>query len=169
MKHVNLTMTTTQIRRANMTKRTLSAVWGAGLACLLLSAGSMSAGAMSTDRQTHTLTVDIDNIQVQTGALMVALYANAEDYAAGHNPSASMIKPVTKTEHRLVFSDLADGQYAVKVFHDENGNHSLDTNMLGVPSEGYGFSNNAGSFGPASFKDASFSLQADAQITVHIR
>jgi len=97
------------------------------------------------------------------------IYANAEDYAAGHNPSASMIKPVTKTEHRLVFSDLADGQYAVKVFHDENGNHSLDTNMLGVPSEGYGFSNNAGSFGPASFKDASFSLQADAQITIHIR
>ncbi|MDT3319503.1 DUF2141 domain-containing protein [Shewanella sp. SP1S2-4] len=164
MKHVNLTMTTTQIRRANMTKRTLSAIWGAGLACLLLSAGSMSKGS-----QTHTLTVDIDNIQVQTGALMVELYANAEDYAAGHNPSASMIKPVTKTEHRLVFSDLADGQYAVKVFHDENGNHSLDTNMLGVPSEGYGFSNNAGSFGPASFKDASFSLQADAQITIHIR
>ena len=100
---------------------------------------------------------------------MVELYANAEDYAAGHNPCASMIKPVTKTEHRLVFSDLADGQYAVKVFHDENNNHSLDTNMLGVPSEGYGFSNNAGSFGPASFKDASFSLQADAQITIHIR
>ena len=164
MKHVNLTMTTTQIRRANMTKRTLSAIWGAGLAGLLLSAGSISA-----EIQAHTLTVDIDNIQVQTGALMVELYANAEDYAAGHNPSASMIKPVTKTEHRLEFSDLADGQYAVKVFHDENGNRSLDTNMLGVPSEGYGFSNNAGSFGPASFKDASFSLQADAQITIHIR
>lgn len=164
MKHVNLTMTTTQIRRANMTKRTLSAIWGAGLACLLLSAGTMSA-----EIQAHTLTVDIDNIQVQTGALMVELYANAEDYAAGHNPCASMIKPVTKTEHRLVFSDLAEGQYAVKVFHDENNNHSLDTNMLGVPSEGYGFSNNAGSFGPASFKDASFSLQADAQITEHIR
>ena len=168
MKHMNSAMTTLA-RQANKTKRTLSAILGAGLACLLLSAGSISAGSMSTDRQTHTLTVDIDNIQVQTGALMVELYANAEDYAAGHNPSASMIKPVTKTEHRLVFSDLADGQYAVKVFHDENGNHSLDTNMLGVPSEGYGFSNNAGSFGPASFKDASFSLQADAQITIYIR
>lgn len=169
MKLVNSTMAKTLLFQTNMKKKTLSAVWGAGLACLLLSAGSMSADAMSTDRQTHTLTVDIDNIQVQTGTLMVALYANAEDYAAGKNPTASMIKPVTKTEHRLVFSDLADGQYAVKVLHDENGNHSLDTNMLGVPTEGYGFSNNAGSFGPASFKDASFSLQADAQITVHIR
>ncbi|WP_233095522.1 DUF2141 domain-containing protein [Shewanella putrefaciens] len=124
---------------------------------------------MSAGIQAHTLTVDIDNIQVQTGALMVQLYANAEDYTSGKNPSASMIKPVTKTEHRLVFSDLADGQYALKVFHDENSNHSLDTNILGVPSEGYGFSNNAGSFGPASFKDASFSLQGDTQITIHIR
>lgn len=165
MKHMNSTMATTQFFQTNRTKRTLSAVWGAGLTCcLLLSAGSMSAGI-----QAHTLTVDIDNIQVQTGALMVQLYANAEDYASGKNPSASMIKPVTKAEHRLVFSDLADGQYAVKVFHDENSNHSLDTYILGVPSEGYGFSNNAGSFGPASFKDASFSLQADTQITIHIR
>lgn len=164
MKHMNSTMATTQCFQTHCTKRTLSAVWVAGLACLLLSTGSMSAGI-----QAHTLTVDIDNIQVQTGALMVQLYANAEDYTSGKNPSASMIKPVTKTEHRLVFSDLADGQYALKVFHDENSNYSLDTNILGVPSEGYGFSNNAGSFGPASFKDASFSLQGDTQITIHIR
>lgn len=164
MKHMNSTMATTQCFQTHSTKTTLSAVWVAGLACLLLSTGSMSAGI-----QAHTLTVDIDNIQVQTGALMVQLYANAEDYTSGKNPSASMIKPVTKTEHRLVFSDLADGQYALKVFHDENSNHSLDTNILGVPSEGYGFSNNAGSFGPASFKDASFSLQGDTQITIHIR
>lgn len=164
MKHMNSTMATTQYFQTHSTKTTLSAIWGAGLACLLLSTGSMSA-----DIQAHTLTVDIDNIQVQTGALMVQLYANAEDYTSGKNPSASMIKPVTKTEHRLVFSDLADGQYALKVFHDENSNHSLDTNILGVPSEGYGFSNNAGSFGPASFKDASFSLQGDTQITIHIR
>ena len=164
MKHMNLIMTPTQVRQANKTKRTLSAIRGAGLACLLLSAASISTGI-----QAHTLTVDIDNIQVQTGALMVELYANAEDYAAGHNPSASMIKPVTKTEHRLVFSDLADGQYAVKVFHDENNNHSLDTNMLGVPSEGYGFSNTAGQFGPASFKDAAFAVAADTSLTIHIR
>lgn len=164
MKHMNSTMATTQCFQTHCTKRTLLAVWVAGLACLLLSTGSMSAGI-----QAHTLTVDIDNIQVQTGALMVQLYANAEDYTSGKNPSASMIKPVTKTEHRLVFSDLADGQYALKVFHDENNNHSLDTNILGVPSEGYGFSNNAGSFGPASFKDASFSLQGDTQMTIHIR
>ena len=103
MKHMNSAMTT-QVRQVNKTIRTLSAIWGAGLACLLLSAASISTGI-----QAHTLTVDIDNIQVQTGALMVELYANAEDYAAGHNPCASMIKPVTKTEHRLVFSDLADG------------------------------------------------------------
>lgn len=164
MKHMNSTMATTQCFQTHSTKRTLSAVWGAGLACLLLSTGSMSAGI-----QAHTLTVDIDNIQVQTGALMVELYANAEDYTSGKNPSAAMITPVTKAEHRLVFSDLADGQYALKVFHDENSNHSLDTNILGVPSEGYGFSNNASRFGPASFKDASFSLQADTQITIHIR
>ena len=45
--------------------------------------------------------------------------------------------------------DLAPGRYALSAFHNENDNGELDTNLLGVPSEGYGFGNDASAaFGP---------------------
>jgi uncharacterized protein (DUF2141 family) len=34
------------------------------------------------------------------------------------------------------------GKYGVAVIHDENSNHKLDRNFLGIPKEGFGFANN---------------------------
>jgi uncharacterized protein (DUF2141 family) len=61
--------------------------------------------------------------------------------------------------------------YASAVLHDENQNSKMDFNFLGMPLEGYGFSNDAGAlFGPPSFAAASFRLLPRAsQITVKIR
>ena len=52
------------------------------------------------------------------------------------------------------------GTYAVSTFHDENSNGKLDTNLLGIPTEGVGASNNAkGHFGPPKFDDAKFRFE----------
>jgi uncharacterized protein (DUF2141 family) len=40
------------------------------------------------------------------------------------------------------FSNLEPGNYSVAAVHDENSNGKLDKNFVGVPSEGYGVSNN---------------------------
>jgi uncharacterized protein (DUF2141 family) len=37
---------------------------------------------------------------------------------------------------------IPPGKYGVAVIHDENGNHKLDRNFLGIPKEGFGFANN---------------------------
>jgi uncharacterized protein (DUF2141 family) len=55
----------------------------------------------------------------------------------------------------VVFTNLKPGTYAVIAFHDANDNGKLDENWLGVPTEGYGFSNNAEGFMSApSFQNA---------------
>lgn len=57
--------------------------------------------------------------------------------------------------------DLPYGNYAIAVYHDKNTNGELDTNLLGIPKEAYGFSNNArGRFGPASWSDAHFTINS---------
>jgi uncharacterized protein (DUF2141 family) len=67
-----------------------------------------------------------------------------------------MIK-VRDTKARCDFEDIPPGTYALAVIHDENMNGKLDTNMLGIPTEGYGFSNNAKALlGTPSFSAASF-------------
>lgn len=66
---------------------------------------------------------------------------------------------------------LPYGEYAVKVFHDENGNGELDTRIFGIPVERYGFSNDArGAFGPPDYEDARFILDSpDKIVTINIR
>jgi uncharacterized protein (DUF2141 family) len=62
---------------------------------------------------------------------------------------------------RLELTDLAPGEYAVSVVHDENGNNTLDTNWVGMPKEGIGTSNNAkGRMGPPKYRDAKFTVTA---------
>jgi uncharacterized protein (DUF2141 family) len=68
----------------------------------------------------------------------------------------------------VVIDSLQYGEYAVKVFHDENRNGKIDTNFLGIPTEDYGFSNNAsGWFGPPSWKNAKFIFN-QPEMTINI-
>ena len=71
---------------------------------------------------------------------------------------------------KLQFKDLPPGTYAVQVMHDENENNKLDTNFLGIPTEGYGFSNNPNVMRKAHFDEARFDVGADAAtITIRLR
>ena len=65
---------------------------------------------------------------------------------------------------------MKPGKYAFKYFHDENSNKKLDTNLIGIPKEGYGFANNIyGSFGPPDFKDTIFEVKNDTTINCIVK
>lgn len=67
----------------------------------------------------------------------------------------------------IIVSDIKDGQYAIRYFHDENSNAELDTNWIGIPKEGYGFSNDAyGNFGPKDFEEWLFEVSGDTEISL---
>ena len=67
------------------------------------------------------------------------------------------------------FLDLPKGTYGIRYFHDENDNNEMDRNVMGMPKEGYGFSNDAiGLFGPPGFKDYSFQLEENISVIMHI-
>ena len=68
---------------------------------------------------------------------------------------------------RFVVSDLPAGRYAVNAFHDENNNGELDTNLVGIPSEGYGFANNPSTtFGPPDFEEAAVTVGEASGVVV---
>ena len=67
---------------------------------------------------------------------------------------------------RFVVQDLAPGRYALSAFHDENDNGELDTNLMGIPSEGYGFGNDASAaLGPPSFEAAAVDVDTASGVT----
>jgi uncharacterized protein (DUF2141 family) len=72
---------------------------------------------------------------------------------------------------RCDFGDIPPGTYAIAVIHDENSHGKLDTNRLGVPTEGYGFSGDAGALlGAPSFSAAGVAYDGrtlDLTTTLH--
>ena len=73
------------------------------------------------------------------------------------SPIVVMILKIRETQARCDFEDIPPGTYALAVVHDENMNGKLDTSWLGIPKEGYGFSNDVKAVrGAPSFSDATF-------------
>lgn len=65
---------------------------------------------------------------------------------------------------------LRPGAYAVSVIHDENGNRLLDKSVIGMPTEGIGFSNNPRLlFGPPKYAAVRFDATADTRTTVRMK
>ena len=63
-----------------------------------------------------------------------------------------------------MFQDIPAGAYAIKAYHDENGNGRLDT-LLGIPTEKYAFSNKLrGRFGVPPFEKAKFSVNSAPRV-----
>ena len=123
--------------------------FGAALALLLFSCASAEAS---------NLWVTIRGVASSQGTLMVGLYDSEENFRiaiadAGKvgllNDSSRLVgialRAIAGTQS-VVFTNLKPGTYAVIAFHDANDNGKLDENWLGVPTEGYGFSNNAEGF-----------------------
>ncbi|MDT4856944.1 hypothetical protein FQZ97_913500 [compost metagenome] len=100
--------------------------------------------------------------------LYLTLFDSAEALA-NNQALASQKVALLDGAAQLVFSGLPVGRYVIKSFADENGNAKLDTNILGRPTERYGFSNNArGRMGPPTFDAAAVQLDADSSITFRL-
>lgn len=114
-------------------------------------------GAVAAD-----LTVKIKDVQNANGTILMALHDGADGFPKSRKPVAVISLDAKIGEVLAVFPDLDAGAYAISLYHDENGNKELDTNFLGVPTEGYAFTNNAkGAFGPPSFENAAIKIEEE--------
>ena len=106
------------------------------------------------------LHVTINNVTSLKGRVVVAVFplAAASDFPKeGSHSMGAKVKPTSSAVVSAVFNNVAVGEYAIAIYHDENNNGKLDTNFLGVPKEPFGFSNNARALlGPPKFSAAAF-------------
>jgi len=125
---------------------------------ILLAACSIAQGQ-------NNLEVKIDKIKNDNGDILIGLYSNEQSFPR-HVADGKIIK-ASMDGVTVEFTDLKPGLYAISVLHDENSNKDMDQNGIGIPKEGYGFSNNAkASFGPPSFQKAKIELQLGQKDTI---
>lgn len=120
--------------------------------------------------QAGDLTVTVSGLGSSDGKVMVALYNDAASFPRG-KPFKGQMQAAVKGQVDLVFKEVPPGRYAVSAFHDLNANQRLDANLMGMPTEPYGFSRDAkGQMGPPKFDDAAFSVDGtDQHITVRVQ
>jgi len=115
------------------------------------------------------LTIAVSEIRAQQGQLMIAVLGSEAAFKGEAPPTLSVMLPPNAERVSFSTDALVPGEYAVRVMHDENGNQDMDNNLVGMPTEPWGFSNNAvGSFGPPGWSDVRFSLDESASIDISL-
>ena len=148
-----------------------------GVRCVALLAflvfANLIAIALAQSSSCPGIHVKVLNIRNSTGTVDCALFDSPQGFPVEvlHSATKAMVMKIRHTEARCDFEDIPPGTYALAVVHDENMNGKLDTNWLGIPREGYGFSNDvkallaAPSFSAASFQYDGETL--DLTISLH--
>lgn len=118
----------------------------AGIAALVPASAPAQAAAtegcqgISSDTYVN---LAIEGLRSSSGLIAVTLYPD--------NPRRFLVKkgsikvsrvPAHAPITRLCLFVPQPGTYAIAVYHDEDGSRKLNRNGIGLPREGYGFSNN---------------------------
>ncbi len=102
--------------------------------------------------------ITVSNLHNEKGHVLVSLYKDGTGYPDDATRAFRKIKlDISGKKAAVLFTGLPAGNYAVSILHDENDDQKMNKSNLGIPKEGYGFSNNVvGAFGPPSWSRASF-------------
>ncbi len=113
------------------------------------------AAPAHADAPAERIAFEFAGMRSSNGAVLCSVYQAEKAWLKSSYKQARAV--ITDKQATCVFDALPPGNYAVAVFHDENGNNKLDTNMFGAPKEGTGASNNArGKMSAPKWKDAKF-------------
>ena len=95
---------------------------------------------------------------------------NSKESMEKETPLQCVQVKVENRKAEVVFRNVPDGEYAIMLFHDRNNNGKMDTNFLGIPSEGYGASQNKLPFAAAPKFDANkFQVKGGVSIRLPIK
>jgi len=127
-------------------------------AILLLAAAPASTG--------NAIRVEIGGLRNANGVVRCLLFQGESGFPSDASRAAMRLAAnISAGAAVCEFTDPPAGTLAVAFIHDENGNGRLDKNFFGVPTEGYGFSNDArGSMGPPPFAKAAFEHRSGVQV-----
>ncbi len=136
----------------------------------ILSGLLVCAIAGAVEAEAADLVVTVRQVRSAQGIIAISVFDSANTFLGYHREVIARDVVANEGEMPIVFKDLPPGKYAVAAYHDENNSGDLDTNFLGIPTEGFGFSNGAKAFlGPPEFDAAAVPLETKTETKVELR
>ena len=116
-----------------------------------------------------SLTVNVSGLKNTKGQLIACLWATKASFpTCSKNGSAVKLKlAISGSSMSVTFPNVTPGTYSVTIEHDEDSNGKLKTNIIGMPKEGVGVSNNPG--GIPSWSKALIRVSGNVVISVKVR
>jgi uncharacterized protein (DUF2141 family) len=137
---------------------------------LLLATMVLRADAPATQPVTQ-LTIRVTDLRNHNGQLIFGIFTSADGFPTNSHKAVNWQIKTIDADSVVFTAMLPPGQYGASVLHDENKNGKLDTNILGIPVEGYGETNNPKpKTRAATFQESLFTLPAEgATLTISIQ
>lgn len=129
-----------------------------------------AAGADSAPKAAR-LTITVENLRNHKGQLIFGVFKSADGFPTDSRKALDwQVKPAG-TDSVVFTVDLPPGRYGASVLHDENKNGRMDKDLLGIPTEGYGVTNNPKpALRAATFEESRFTLPPEgANLTISIQ
>ena len=119
---------------------------------------------------TYDLEVQVEGIPNTKGTLFIGLFNSSASFPSFGKQYKGVVVTHEGKSHVYKFKNLPKDSYALAIYHDENKNGKLDKNLVGAPTEAYGFSNNAREmFSAPSFESAKIVLDRDKKCQIRIK
>ncbi len=137
---------------------------------LIVSALAFSGDARA-DATTATIVLEVTTFRNTKGLLGCQLYDTSNGFPDKWSTSPKLQQriPVTGSKTTCTFTEMPPGTYAAAVIHDENSNGKLDTNFLGIPTEGYGISqNHTHALRRPTWDESKFVVNANTTVTTRV-
>ena len=111
----------------------------------------------------NSLDIEVIGLRNDSGEVGCSIFNGANGFPRDDSKVLVHVwAPIHNHKATCEFTALEPGQYAAVVFHDENGDHKFNMNAFGMPTEGYGFSNDAAAlFAPPTFQSAAFTYNGN--------
>jgi uncharacterized protein (DUF2141 family) len=155
-----------------MKSATITALFALAFSAALSSAAFAAEGGASCEGQnTGTkLTVQVTGVRSAKGEMAITVYPDdASQFLAPHRKLARVRAPTQAPVTTACFWLPAPGYYALAIYHDENGNDRFDRSIVGMPEEGFAFSNDPPT--PSAlppFKAVRFKV-GDGETKIHVK
>ncbi len=94
-------------------------------------------------REKSTLNIEITDIRNHKGVIRISVYTAEKEYPY-HPAKTYLVKKDSLAYGKIKTSitDLYPGYYGMCILDDENNSGQMESNIIGIPLEGFGFANN---------------------------
>lgn len=113
-------------------------------------------------------TVIIPNVEHDRGYIDIKIYDSKDSFLKEDEAVEAVRKKVNKGKVVVPLTKIHEGQIAIVVYHDEDGNGELKTGLFWRPKEGFAFSNNYSPKGPPKFKRAAIILEHGVPVEIEL-